>query len=87
MPENSRKIQILRIWLQGGSRLHVLTAWSRRQTAQSELQHSDGPNRETLEKMSLTGEIQEDFLEEGMPVMFGRRKGESPLFLPPPPRS
>lgn len=28
--------------------------------------------------MSLAGEIQEDFLEEEMPVVFGRRKGDLP---------
>lgn len=26
------------------------------------------------EKMGLAGETQEDFLEEGMPTVFGRRK-------------
>jgi hypothetical protein len=33
--------------------------------------------------MSLAGEIQEDFLEEGMPVVSGRRKGDSPHLTPP----
>lgn len=36
--------------------------------------------------MSLAEEIQEDFLEEGRPVVFGRKKGDPPLHPQPPPR-